>query len=326
VIRLALTMGDPAGIGPEIVLRAARHLTDPDDSWPDTIALTVYGSQKVLDWTARTLGLPRFDGEVVDVDPEPSADPPATPARPSARTAIIQYEALQSAIRAAQSGAVDAIVTAPWTKHALALAGRPSTGHTEVLAEACGTAEPTMMLCGDRLRVALATTHVALREVPDLLSAERILHHLRTLDRDLRRLFGVDRPRIAVCGVNPHAGEGGVMGDEESRTIGPAIERARQEGIGADGPWPADTLFARAAREDVADAILAMYHDQGLAPLKLWHFGAAANVTLGLPILRASVDHGTAYDIAGRGKADASSLLYALRLAAHMVQTARRAG
>jgi 4-hydroxythreonine-4-phosphate dehydrogenase len=317
--RIGLTIGDAAGIGPEIILALAAH-------WPaDRAELIVFGSGAVLDWTARAIpGLAAFSGRVVE-----SPSSPTTPfdfdfGRPSPTCARLQHESLVAAVEAALAGRIEAVVTAPWTKHILALAGLPPTGHTEVLAARCGVDEPTMMLCGDQLRVALVTTHLPLRAVPAALSAARIQHHLETLDGDLRRRFGIAQPHIAVCGLNPHAGEAGIMGDEEERLIRPAIAAARAAGIDAVGPFPADTLFAHVVRDQPADAVLAMYHDQGLAPLKLWHFGASANVTLGLPIVRTSPDHGTAYDIAGRGVADPSSLVYAADLALRLCRQEAR--
>jgi 4-hydroxythreonine-4-phosphate dehydrogenase len=201
-------------------------------------------------------------------------------------------------------------------------AGIPFSGHTEYLAARTGTAQVVMLLVAGTLRVALATTHLPLRQVPDALSVEGLAGTLRILDHDLRSRFGIARPRIAVCGLNPHAGERGHLGREEIDLIAPAIAAARARGLDLTGPLPADTLFTP-ARLTPFDAVLAMYHDQGLPVLKYAGFGQAVNVTLGLPIIRSSVDHGTAYDLAATGKADAGSLRAAVTLAAELVRAGR---
>lgn len=311
-------MGDPSGIGPELILKTHSKFADRHES----VELIAYGSSAALAAQADDLGLPRFPGTVKSI---PHNATIFTPGSPDEACAQVQYGALKQAVQDALSGAVDAIVTAPWTKHINHWVGYPGSGHTELLGAWCGGVEPTMMLCGDQLRVAVATTHIPLRLVAESLTAEGLVHHLTTLNRGLVEQFAIEHPRIAVCGLNPHAGELGLMGDEEQTIIGPAITRANQLGVDAQGPFPADTLFARVVRNDRFDAVLAMYHDQGLVPLKLWHFGAAANVSLGLPIIRTSVDHGTAHDIAGQGKADPSSLMFATELALKMIG-ARQAG
>jgi 4-hydroxythreonine-4-phosphate dehydrogenase len=202
-------------------------------------------------------------------------------------------------------------------------AGFPYPGHTELLAEICGKSRAVMLLCGGKLRVVPATIHCALREVPERLSKESLVETLEVLGRELAPRFGLARARIAVCGLNPHAGEGGQFGDEEQRIIAPAVEEAVARGIDAHGPLSADSLFTRAVAGEF-DAVLGMYHDQVLGPLKLHAFGRAVNVTLGLPITRTSVDHGTAFDIAGRGVADPGSMCEALRLAVELVRNRRR--
>lgn len=320
MIRIGITVGDPAGIGPEIILKALTSSTPAAAarSWEPVL----YGSRRVFDTTAASLGLSPYGGRVEDVLSAEHDE--VTPGVGSPYGARLQHTALTAAIDDALAGRIDAVVTAPWTKALLASAGLPATGHTEVLAARCGVDRPTMMLAGDQLRVALVTTHLPLREVPERLDGAEILAHLRTVDAELRLGFGIAAPRIAVCGLNPHAGEGGLMGTEDDAVIAPAIRQARAEGIDASGPHPADTLFARVVRLGTHDAVLAMYHDQGLVPLKLHHFGASANLTLGLPIVRTSVDHGTAYDIAGKGSADASSLRYAIDMALRLVENRRR--
>ena len=225
---------------------------------------------------------------------------------------------LDRAIDGAMQGEFAAIVTAPVQKSVINDAGVPFTGHTEYLAERTRAAHPVMLLAADDLRVALATTHLPLRAVSDAISAGLLDTTLRILDADLRRLWGLSRPRIAVCGLNPHAGESGHLGNEDRDVIAPAIQRARAAGMLVDGPLPADTVFVPRNLSNY-DAVLAMYHDQGLPVLKHAGFGHAVNVTLGLPIVRTSVDHGTALDLAGTGRADAGSLLAATRLAVDFV-------
>jgi 4-hydroxythreonine-4-phosphate dehydrogenase len=229
---------------------------------------------------------------------------------------------LDRAVDGCLAGEFSAMVTAPVHKGVINDAGVPFTGHTEYLAARCGATLPVMMLVGGGLRVALATTHLPLRSVPDAITAATLEAVLRTLDRDLRRLFSVRKPRILVCGLNPHAGEGGHLGREETDVISPVLSRLRRSGLALEGPVPADTAFLP-GRVAGADAVLAMYHDQGLSVLKRAAFGHAVNVTLGLPIVRTSVDHGTALDLAGTGRADPGSLLAALRLASSSSRSPR---
>jgi 4-hydroxythreonine-4-phosphate dehydrogenase len=222
---------------------------------------------------------------------------------------------LDRATDGAANGEFDAVVTAPVQKSVINDAGVPFTGHTEYLATRTGAAHPVMLLAADNLRVALATTHLPLRAVSDAITASLLDTTLRIISDDVRRLWGMTRPRIAVCGLNPHAGESGHLGTEDRDVIAPAIERARAAGMLVDGPLPADTVFVPRALSNY-DVVLAMYHDQGLPVLKHAGFGHAVNVTLGLPIIRTSVDHGTALDLAGTGRADAGSLVAATQLAA----------
>jgi 4-hydroxythreonine-4-phosphate dehydrogenase len=222
-------------------------------------------------------------------------------------------DALKAAVRDALAGRVDAIATAPLSKTSLRMGGFPWPGHTELLAEAAGTADVAMMFVGGGLRVALLTIHRALASVPGALRPEEVRRILRLVDRELPR-FGAGRRRIGLCGLNPHAGEGGLFGHEERSVLAPAVEAARREGVDVNGPFPADTLFVKAKRGDY-DAVVACYHDQGLIPVKLAAFGRCVNVTLGLPFPRTSVDHGTAFDIAARGGADPGSLEAAIELA-----------
>jgi 4-hydroxythreonine-4-phosphate dehydrogenase len=309
--RLALTVGDPAGIGPEVVAAAFAE--------PSLAALLagacVYGDVAAVE---RGGALPG------GVERRPFASAAVAPGRPDPAAARGVVEAIRTAARDCLSGARDALVTAPISKELLARGGFDYPGHTELLAEVAGGGPAVMMLVGGKLRTALATIHCALREVPDRITRDGLEQTLAILDRDLRARFGIVAPRIAVCGLNPHAGEGGRFGDEEIRVIRPAVESARARGTDARGPFSADTLFARAIAGEF-DCVLAMYHDQALGPLKTHAFGHAVNVTLGLPLVRTSVDHGTAYEIAGRGKADPTSMIEAIRLAAEL-SSGRRVG
>ena len=301
-MRIGITVGDAAGIGPEVIEKAlaARRAAD----------VVVYGSRDVVDG----------EFEVVEVLPDPI--PKIQKGEPSPVCARLQLAALEAAMDDASAGRIDAIVTAPWTKSLFETIDRPATGHTEVLAERFGCeASHVMMLAGDVLRVALVTAHVPLREVASLITVDRVLTTIEVTGRELRSSFGIAQPRIAVCGLNPHASERGHLGREDLDVVEPALRLARERGWRVSGPFPADTLFPRFRGEEAPfDAVVAMYHDQGLVPLKLRHFGESANITLGLPIVRTSVDHGSAWDIAGRGVADESSMRYAIELARRMVE------
>jgi 4-hydroxythreonine-4-phosphate dehydrogenase len=242
---------------------------------------------------------------------------------PAAATGVIA--AIRAAARDCLAGRLDAMVTGPISKEVIGHAGFDYPGHTELLAEIAGRGRAVMLLVGGDLRVALATVHCPLREVPERLNAPDLVEILAVLDRDLGARFGIRPPRLAVCGLNPHAGEGGRFGDEEERIIRPALEAARGRGIQAEGPFSADTVFRRALRGEF-DAVLGMYHDQALGPLKVHAFGRAVNVTLGLPILRTSVDHGTAFDIAGQGVAEPGSMIEAIRVATDLVRNQRQGG
>lgn len=228
------------------------------------------------------------------------------------------HEAILAAVDAARAGEVDAVATAPISKESFARAGLPWPGHTELLAHLCGVSRVAMLFHTDTFCVVLATVHVALRDVPRLLTRERLTDVIQ-LTRDAMPDFGRDRPRIACAGLNPHAGEHGLMGEEDDEVIAPVAASMRAAGIDVVGPLPADTVFVRASRGEF-DVVVAAYHDQGLIPVKLLSFGKAVNVTIGLPIVRTSVDHGTAFDIAGRGVADPSSMITAVRLAARLAR------
>lgn len=294
--RVAVTLGDPRGIGPEIT---AAALAAPLDA-----AITLIGADDQLAAipAERTVSVGTW-GLGAGAEPRDH--------RRTLKAGRIAGHAIETAARLALAGEVDAIVTAPAHKEALRLAGFPWPGHTEWLAELAGV-EVAMMLASDRLRVVLVTTHVALRDVPALLSAERVVRTGRITARALREWFGIEAPRLAVCALNPHAGEGGLFGDEDERVLRPAAEA-----LGAAGPLPADTVFVRAMRGEF-DAVLAPYHDVGMTAIKVASFGEAVNVTLGLPFPRTSPDHGTALDIAGTGRADPSSMRCALELAVRL--------
>ena len=290
---VAITVGDPSGIGPEIAVKAARD--------PRVIAVCVprlYGPHTARDLAAFPAGR---------VSPE------------SARTA---YDAIVRAVEDARQGRVSAIATAPVNKEAFAAAGLKWLGHTDLLADLCGVENVAMLFWSDRLRVVLATVHIPLADVPRSLTRARLLAVIQLTARSLP-MFGIAAPRIAVAGLNPHAGENGVLGHEDRDVIAPAVAEARTAGLDVTGPLPADTLFVRAARGEF-DVVVAAYHDQGLVPVKLLAFGRAVNVTLGLPIIRTSVDHGTAFDIAGQGVADEGSLVEAILLAAKLADAKGR--
>ena len=325
---LIITMGDPTGVGPEIIVKA--FLSGALDALPRP--LLVAGDPGVLTRAARIFGaettlLPSSGmashrlrlGErelAVAARSELPAEGLAY-GRPDAACGAAMLAYIEWACAACRDGRASGMVTAPISKAAIHAAGCAFPGHTELLAERCGVAKVVMMLAGSSLKVCLVTTHLALRDVPAVLTTAEILATLRITAADLRRHFHLASPRLAVLALNPHAGEGGMFGDEEGRLIAPAIAAARAEGIDASGPHSADTLFHFAVHGGY-DAAVCMYHDQGLIPLKLLHFEDGVNVTLGLPIVRTSVDHGTAYDIAGTGTASAASLVAAVRMAQEM--------
>ena len=324
-LRFALTPGEPAGIGPDLcLLLAAQAQPHP------LIAIT---SRDLLAERATRLGLAVSlvtvaPGDWPDV-PAPAGSlyvwdtslaTPVVPGQLDKANAAFVLETLTRAGQGCLDGDFAGMITAPVHKGVINESGIAFSGHTEFLAELTHTAQVVMMLATRGLRVALVTTHLPLREVADAITAERLERVTRILHADLRDKFGIANPRILVCGLNPHAGESGHLGREEIEIIEPALERLRSEGIDLRGPLPADTLFTPKYLEH-CDAVLAMYHDQGLPVLKFKGFGAALNVTLGLPIIRTSVDHGTALDLAGTGKVDTGSLQVALETAYQMAET-----
>jgi 4-hydroxythreonine-4-phosphate dehydrogenase len=312
-VRIALTSGEPAGIGPELCAAVAFRTSSP---------LVVLGDRSLIEARAAAAGirltLPAYDAGNPAQGPSLLHVPLACDSRPGAldaRNSAYVLALLDRAAAGCERGEFSAMVTAPVHKGVICEAGFPFTGHTEYLAARFGVERVVMMLVGGGMRVALATTHVALRDVADAITRDTLRDTLHILHRALVGMFGVARPRILVAGLNPHAGEGGHLGREEIDVIQPVLEALRAEGFLLDGPLPADTLFQPARLAD-ADAVLAMYHDQGLPVLKFASFGAGVNVTLGLPIVRTSVDHGTALDLAGTGRADCGSLEAAIELAA----------
>ncbi len=325
--RLAITAGEPAGIGPDLCLMLAQH--------PSPCERVIIADPQLLRDRAQQLGLPV---ELLPFDPDalPVAQAAGqlhvlpvtlgtacTPGQLDAGNSAYVLETLRLAGEGALSGLFDAIVTAPVHKGIINEAGVPFSGHTEFFAEQTATDQVVMMLACPGLRVALATTHLPLRQVADAITGPLIERVVRILHSDLVNKFGLSAPRILVCGLNPHAGEDGHLGREELDIIIPALERLRNEGIELVGPLPADTLFTP-KHLDQADAVLAMYHDQGLPVLKHKGFGNAVNITLGMPIIRTSVDHGTALDLAGTGQANPGSLQVAIDTAIQMIN-ARRA-
>lgn len=322
--RLALTMGDPRGIGPEVLLKALAHPRVAGQLEPQLV-----GVRRILEEEARRLwpeGLPEAVRAAFKTVVEVEEDlPDALPGLQQrdyllARPALCGRwagRAVELAVGLVRAGNVAAVVTAPLDKYALNLGGYHFAGHTEMLSHLAGDCRVAMMLVGGSLRVVPATTHVALSRVPELFTSELLLGQLQVVDASLRRLFGLERPVIALCGLNPHLGDGGLAGEEDLKVTGPAAEEARRLGIDVRGPFAADTVFVRAARGEF-DAVLAAYHDQAMVAVKMHAFGRGVNLTLGLPFIRTSPDHGTAMDIAGGETADETSMVEAVLLAARL--------
>ncbi len=332
---IGITMGDPVGIGPELICQA---LTD-SEIYGGCRPLVI-GDTGVLSAAKDIL---KSGSDIVAVgSPDAGVYEPGrinvlnisalraddiTWGRPTPATGQAMIDYITTGIDQALSGEISALATGPINKTAMKMAKSRFHGHTELLAHRTGTAKYAMMMAGSRLRVVLVTIHIPLRRVPRDLSFERVFETIRITDTSLKDRFGIENPRIAVAGLNPHAGEGDMFGDEESGCITPAISRAVDLGIRAEGPFPPDTLFFHAV-DGPYDAVVCMYHDQGLIPFKMIHFSDGVNTTLGLPIIRTSVDHGTAYDIAGKGSADPGSMKAAIRMAAEQAihgQAAKRA-
>jgi 4-phospho-D-threonate 3-dehydrogenase / 4-phospho-D-erythronate 3-dehydrogenase len=321
---IALTLGDPAGIGPEIIVKAFQ-----DELLSIDNRVLVIGDAELLKRTAKQIA-PEIlvhsvtspeEGwyqtctiDVIDLDNVPETLPLG---KPSAEGGKASYEAIQKAVELALKDEVAAITTAPINKQSLHLAGHPFPGHTELLGHLTDSKNPSLMMEGNSLRVVLVTTHLPLDQVKSQITKEKVLHSIRQTNDWLQKHV-TDIPNIAVVGLNPHSGDGGIFGQEEIEFILPALKIAQQEGIQASGPYPADSLFQRTASEKY-DAVICMYHDQGMIPVKM--NGMGVNITMGLPILRTSVDHGTAYDIVGRNKASAENLKLALKTAGRLSQS-----
>jgi len=324
---IGITMGCPVGIGPEIIL---KFLSSGGHS--GVFSPVVLGDLGILRGCARQLGI-----SVPIVSWQPGQDVAAgavnvlslskltsglTWGSPSRETGLAMATYIIEAVNLIEEGLLAGMVTCPISKTSLRLAGFDFPGHTEMLASQSGTDDYAMMMAGERLRVTLLTIHIPLAAVPGQIRSNEISRLIRLTALSLRRDFGIDTPRLAVAGLNPHAGESGLFGEEEIREIQPAVDQMNQEGWSVSGPLPPDTIFHRAVAGDY-DAVVCMYHDQGLIPFKLLHFKDGVNVTLGLPFVRTSVDHGTAYDIAGQGKADPASLSAAFRMAVQIVMNRR---
>ncbi|MFH0729708.1 MAG: 4-hydroxythreonine-4-phosphate dehydrogenase PdxA [Pseudomonadota bacterium] len=319
---IGITMGDPVGVGPEIVIKAfeggalqaiCRPIVVGDAAWLTAVGQQA-GSRLRFNIVSST-ALGAFEPGRLDVLPATDLTPGQISwGKPTIETGRAMIGYVTTAIDLCLKGEMAALVTCPINKAAMAAAGFDFPGHTELLAERTGTRRVVMMLAGEKLRVVLVTIHTALCQVAGMLSIEKILETITITEQALRDRFGFTAPRLAVAALNPHAGEGGMFGDEEARLIVPAIETARAAGLKVAGPFPPDTVFYHATQGHF-DAVVCMYHDQGLIPFKLLHFKDGVNTTLGLPIIRTSVDHGTAYDIAGTGRADADSLRAAVKMA-----------
>lgn len=306
---IAVTLGDPNGIGPEVALKALSRLVSRERFEPVIVGpKSVYEFYSKSDNRSFTIWEPTVEQEVI---PEPG--------EMTASGGMVAGLTLDFAIAQVVNGKADALVTAPVSKAALNAAGYDFPGQTEFLATRSHSRNYLMMLLSGKFRVGVVTTHCPIAHVAGLLNTDLVLNKLRILNDDLQSRFGIQTPQIAVTGLNPHAGEGGLFGNEEIEIIAPAVERAMDGGMHVSGPFPADSLFARIERQ-AYDAYLAMYHDQGLIPLKLRSFGKAVNYTAGLPIIRTSPDHGTAFDIAGRGAADSGSMEEAIKLAVELAK------
>ena len=317
-MRIAITMGDPAGIGPEVILKALT-----DEAVAGLADWVIVGDGRILAETAERCGIPTavFESRVLDVKAlgEESA---VTPGKISPLCGAAALEYVRVATESCVAGEAAAMVTAPLNKEAVAQTGIQFSGHTEYIAQLCGVSESRMLLAGPRLSVVHVSTHISLRQACNL-EFERVLSTIVLGDRAMR-LLGHANPRVVVCGLNPHAGEHGLFGNEDAEIIAPAIDEARRRGVQCDGPAAPDTVFMQASRGKY-DLVVAMYHDQGHIPMKLLDFDDTVNISIGIPIIRTSVDHGTAFDIAGQGKANAKNMMAAMRMAAAMAKSRQTA-
>lgn len=322
---LGITMGDPVGIGPEIIVKALEEKS----VW-DVCAPFVLGDYEIMARAMKSLGSSLSLRPIKEIKKNSIHEKAVNLlalsqlnsaqvffGKPSKETGGAMVGYIKTAIHLALEKKIDGMVTCPINKAAMALAGYSYPGHTELLAEETNTKEYAMMLAGERLKVVLATIHLSLKKVPEVLSPGKIFSCICLTHHHLKKFLGIKKPRLAVAALNPHAGEDGLFGDEEEKIIAPMVKKAQEQEIDVTGPLPPDTLFYF-AEQGHYDAVVCMYHDQGLIPLKMLHFEDAVNITLGLPIIRTSVDHGTAYDIAGSGTANPKSLINAIKLAAKM--------
>lgn len=324
---IGITMGDPCGIGPEIVVKSLKS-----PAIRKIANYVIIGNEHVLEHAAGTSKIPlKYQTISHILEVEDSKQPISLLPMGNATSNFIKMKkataeggelSVQCVIRGinlAMSGHIDALVTAPICKEAIHLGGYGYPGHTEMLKVFSGAERVVMLMAGGKLRVAFVTTHIALKDVPQIITIQDILGTIIISDNNLKQYFGLKKPRIAVCGLNPHAGEEGIFGDEESKVIIPAIEKAKKKGIQCDGPVSADTVFYKALK-GAYDVVVAIYHDQGAIPLKLHAFETGVNITLGIPFIRTSPDHGTAYDIAGKGIANPQSMMEAIKMAAKMAR------
>jgi 4-phospho-D-threonate 3-dehydrogenase / 4-phospho-D-erythronate 3-dehydrogenase len=328
---VGITLGDPTGIGPEVIVKALSKEEPFQFCRP-----IVLGDQSVLSRTIEMLGL-ETALEVIGTIPVKGYQPGKIFLSPLSRIEAASLEFgkpdracgeamakyVEQAVGWIHSGVLDAMTTCPINKQAINEAGYPFSGHTEFLAHLAGVPSVAMMFLAPRWKVVLVTTHLPLQQVSAWITAARVLSKIRMVDEGLKRFFGIDHPKIAVLGLNPHCGEEGLLGEEEKREIIPAIQQARQQGFDVEGPFPGDSFFDLTGHRALFDAVIAMYHDQGLIPIKMFDFKEAVNFTLGLPFIRTSVAHGTAYDIAGKGLADPTNLIQAMRVASNLSRTKR---
>ncbi len=319
---IGITMGDPAGIGPELIVKALRERRVYQKCRP-----LVIGDAACLEKSVQLCRSPlavndidkiskaRYQPGVIDVFNLANVNPAElVMGSGSAMTGRAAVEYIKTAAALALNKKIAAITTTPINKAAINAAGFLFAGHTQLLARLTGVSRYAMMLACEQLKVTLVTTHIGLKDVPGNISGDKVIDTIKITHQGMREYFGLERPRLALCALNPHAGDAGLFGDEETEILTPAVDLCKQEGIDLAGPFPSDSVFVKAVRGDF-DAVITLYHDQGLIPIKLLGFGAAVNITLGLPIIRTSVDHGTAFDIAGQNRADAGSLLKALETA-----------
>ena len=324
---IGITMGDPCGIGPEIVLKALKS-----PAIRNIANFVIIGDSGVFEHTARQLSMPMKYATISHISEADDSQLPVSilstddfkpgimrRKRATAEGGELSVQCVIKGINLAMSGHIDALVTAPICKEAIHLGGYGYPGHTEMLHTFSGAERVVMLMVGGKLRVAFATTHIAIKDVPQSITVEDILRTIIITDNGIKQYFGIKKPRIVVCGLNPHAGEEGIFGDEEKKIIIPAIGKAKKKGIRCDGPVSADTIFYKTLK-GACDVVIAIYHDQGAIPLKLHAFETGVNITLGIPFVRTSPDHGTAYDIAGKGIADPRSMAEAIRMAVKMAR------